>query len=221
MIPLLFGINIGKIAKFAFETFVPGGSTITNVADLALKGGGGEKGCPPGFSDTTQGCLPTQTALGRSLRGELPLGPAPCPSGTVPDPQGRGFCVSPRSPVGRAARATTNGFGNAVMGQFGAALEPEQFQTLTRRCPRGAVLGLDGLCYNRRDLRNTERMWPRGTAPLLTGGDMRCIRIAARAGTKLTRKTKQLRAMGMMPALPKPRKAKALPPGHHAHVEHN
>jgi len=111
-------------------------------------------------------------------------------------------------------------FGDARVGQFGAGLEPAQFETVTRRCPRGAVLGVDGLCYNRRDIRNSERMWPKGRAPLLTGGEMRCITIASRAAAKLERKEKQLRKMGMLKALPR-RTMKRLAPGHHAHVSHD
>jgi len=116
--------------------------------------------------------------------------------------------------------AGPDAFGNAVMGQFGAALEPGVRMTDTRVCPRGTVLGMDGLCYNKRDIRNSERAWPTGTKPLLTGGEMRCIRIAAGAGRKMDRKVKQLRKMGMMKPLPSPRKTKALP-GHHAHVAHD
>jgi len=60
-----------------------------------------------------------------------------------------------------------------------------------------------------------------GTRPLLTGGEMRCIRIASRAAGRLKTKTKQLQKMGM---LEKPRRAsvrRALAPGHHAHVAHD
>lgn len=112
-------------------------------------------------------------------------------------------------------------FGEAVMGQFGAALQPAELASTRLVCPRGTVLGVDGLCYNRRDLRNSERKWPRGTRPLLTGGDMRCIRIASQAAQKLAKKQKQLRDMGMLPPLPRKRKQKALPAGHHAHVQHD
>lgn len=113
-----------------------------------------------------------------------------------------------------------NGFGEAEMGQFGAGLQPSTFTTTTRACPRGAVLAVDGLCYNKRDLRNADRMWPRGTRPLLTGGEMRCIRIASGASKKLQRKQKQLIAMGMLPK-PSRRTQRALPSGHHAHVAHD
>jgi len=166
--------------------------------------------------------FPVQTFAPRPTAG--------CPPGFIRDT--RGECVELRGRKkggisGAAQRFIPGGetgfeeFGEAVMGQFGAALQPAQVESSRLVCPRGTVLGMDGLCYNRRDLRNNERKWPRGTRPLLTGGDMRCIRIASRAATKLAKKQKQLRQMGMLPPLPKARKQKALPSGHHAHVQHD
>lgn len=111
--------------------------------------------------------------------------------------------VRPRGPVG-----------DAVMGQFGAALEPGVMQIERSVCLAGMQLAKDGLCYNKGAITNSQRMWPRGRRPLLTGGDMRAISIAARAGAKLDRTTKRLRSLGMMKALPRPRGGKA-----HAHAK--
>ena len=156
---------------------------------------------------------------------------AGCPPGFFRDP--RTFeCVAlrqPKQPGTRAffERVVPGGetgrteFGEAVLGQFGAALEPGVRDMSTLVCPRGTVLGVDNLCYNRRDLKNSERKWPRGTRPLLTGGDMRAIRIASRAANKLQAKQKQLREMGMLPPATKARRRKALPAGHHAHLAHD
>jgi len=236
-----FGGVVGTVAGI-----VPGVSTALGIGQTALGIGKGLIGgappiaCPPGFSKTTKGCRPTQTAAGRRARGEpepmafrappeltlpgdfsgfAPTGPAPCPEGTVPDPKQRGFCVAPSSTFGGRSGVARD-FGTAEMGQFGAGLNPAVFLTETRRCPRGAVLGSDGLCYNRRDIANTNRMWPRGRRPLLTGGEMRCISIASSASKKLQRKQKQLQDMGMLPK-PSKRGRRALPAGHHAHVAHN
>jgi len=112
------------------------------------------------------------------------------------------------------------GLGEAVMGRFGPALQPGTKTTHFRFCPRGAVLGLDGLCYNRKDIRNTDRWWPRGRRPLLTGGEMRAISIASTAAKKLQRKEKQLRQLGLLKAPPARRRQKLLPPGHTATLEH-
>ena len=97
--------------------------------------------------------------------------------------------------------------GDAVMGQYGAALEPGVMSIERSVCLPGMQLAKDGLCYNKGAITNSQRMWPRGRRPLLTGGDMRAIGIAARAGAKLDRTTKRLRALGMMKKLPAPRKA--------------
>ena len=104
--------------------------------------------------------------------------------------------------------------GDAVMGQYGAALEPGVMVVERSVCLPGMQLAKDGLCYNKGAITNSQRMWPRGRRPLLTGGDMRAIGIAARAGAKLDRTTKRLRTLGMMKALPRPR-AKAP----HAHAK--
>jgi len=95
--------------------------------------------------------------------------------------------------------------GDAVMGQFGAALEPGVMTIERSVCIPGMQLGKDGLCYNKGAITNSQRMWPRGRRPLLTGGDMRAIGIAARAGSKVERTVKRLRGLGMMKQAPKPR----------------
>ena len=130
------------------------------------------------------------------------LGPSRCPPGHI---EIAGSCAT---------------WGEAVVGRFGAGLEPLLQPAERRVCPRGSVLGVDGLCYNKGVLRNTDRFWPRGRRPLLTGGEMRCISVAARAANKLQRKQSQLVAMGMLKR-PARRTQKALPSGHHRHVAHD
>jgi hypothetical protein len=81
------------------------------------------------------------------------------------------------------------------------------------------VLGNDGLCYNKRDIRNSDRMWPKGRAPLLTGGEMSAISKAARAAGKLERTTKRLQKIGLMkkPTRRAPARRDLLPG--HSHVK--
>jgi len=88
--------------------------------------------------------------------------------------------------------------GNAVMGRYGAALEPFAESRVVSTCLPGMVLGDDGLCYDRKAITNRERKYPKGTAPLLTGGDMSCIRKAARAASRLQRTTKRLQKIGLL-----------------------
>ncbi len=111
----------------------------------------------------------------------------------------------------RKGRDLPSGFdvGEAVMGQYGAALMPGSMPVDRAVCLRGMQLGNDGLCYNKSQISNSQRMWPKGRRPLLTGGDMRAISIASRAGKRLERTTKRLQTMGM---LKKPT-SRRLPPG--------
>jgi len=112
-----------------------------------------------------------------------------CDPPLVPNDRGT-FCIFPGGPSG--------GMGEFLKGQYGPAQEPF-FHTLNvRRCKAGMVLGKDKLCYNIAALANKERLYPRGRKPLLTGGQVRAIGIAAAAGRALERKTKQLQGMGMM-----------------------
>jgi len=101
--------------------------------------------------------------------------------------------------------------GDAVMGRFGAALTPGSRIIDRAICLPGMVIAVDGLCYNKKQIRNSERMWPRGRRPLLTGGDMRAISIASRAANRLTRTAVRLQEMGLIkkPVARKPRKKKS------------
>ena len=102
-------------------------------------------------------------------------------------PSGGGGIVGTGAPVG-----------DAVMGRFGAALTPGSRIIDRAVCLRGMVLATDGLCYNRSQIKNSERMWPRGRRPLLSGGDMRAISIAARAASRLTRTAQRLQEIGLI-----------------------
>jgi len=112
----------------------------------------------------------------------------------------------------QAGRDDTPG-GDVVMGRYGAGEMPGNMVVNRAVCRPGMVIGNDGVCYNRSQLKNSEREWPRGRRPLLTGGDMRAISTAARAGRRLERTTKRLQKIGMMKK-PAPR-ARRLPPHQH------
>ena len=118
---------------------------------------------------------PTSTAISGS-----------CPHGHVRDARGRcrktGIegAVERLLPGGDTGFAPDDMFGAAVMGRYGAALEPAHIPSERLRCPSGTVLGRDDLCYNRRDLKKSERKWPPGTKPVLTGGQVNTLRKAQR-----------------------------------------
>ena len=197
---------LGGISRVAGVIPLPGAGIVSRITG-ALAGGP-----PPVRSGVTVPrtltARPTQFSaaekeLGKALKfggSEVRRNGDDCPRGTVPDPQGRGFCVSPRSPFGQRAGAVPQAFGvgEAVMGRYGAALQPGS-QIIDRAvCLRGMQLGDDGLCYNKSQISNKQRMWPKGRRPLLTGGDMRAISIASRAGKRLERTSKRLQAIGLM-----------------------
>jgi len=102
------------------------------------------------------------------------------------------------------------GYGEAVMGRYGAAIQPAVMPIQVKKCPRGAVLGNDGLCYNSRDLRKSDRMWVPGRKPLLTGGDLNAIARASRAANKMKTQQKRLQKLGL---LPKPNRGRGAPRG--------
>jgi len=174
-------------------------------------------GCPPGFTATSQGCVETNPPRIQPVPGIRGFFERVVPGGRT------GFQVEPAmvAPSAAASLAVQTDFGEAVIGRYGAAIEPASRSQDIRVCPRGTVLGADGLCYNRRDISNKERFWPRGRRPLLTGGEMRCISVAASAAKKLQTKQKQLEALGMLKKPARRAAPKLLGPGHHAHVAHD
>ncbi len=109
--------------------------------------------------------------------------------------------------------------GEAVMGRYGAALVPGSRIIDRAECIRGMIVGDDGLCYNKSQIKNSERMWPKGRRPLLTGGDMAAISKAARAAGRLERTTKRLQKIGLMkkPSRPAARRVTSGSTDHHHH----
>ena len=77
-------------------------------------------------------------------------------------------------------------FGNAVMGGFGvAALEPAMVGNITRRdgtqgvilrCPRGTILAIDNLCYNKSVLPVKFRKWRPAPKGPISAKDWRTVK---------------------------------------------
>lgn len=139
-----------------------------------------------------------------------------CPSGTIPDPEGAGFCVSPRTEFGRGRGAERAPVGDPVAGRFGPAFEPGVLLVERSICDRGMHLGKDGFCYKKGAISNRERLWPRGRKPLLTGGEMSAIGTAARAGRRLQGTATRLHDLGILPK-PITRRPKKRKGGAHTH----
>ena len=130
-----------------------------------------------------------------------------------------GVCRFPTSPADiSVGGAIETGVGQAVMGRYGAALRPGNMVVNRAVCLKGMVVADDGLCYNRSQVANRSRMWPKGRRPLLTGGDMRAIAIAARAGRSLERAQKRLQKIGLMKKPPPRKRITSGPTEHHHHT---
>ena len=136
--------------------------------------------------------------------------PSPCMPPLIRSPQGN--CIEPTSPRGAELF-----MGQPVMGQYGAGMVAGSRIIDRAVCGRGMQLGNDGVCYNKAQISNKQRMWPAGRKPLLSGGDMRAISTAARAGRRMELATKRLQKMGMMK---KPARRAPAPRGHVARLEH-
>ena len=168
----------------------------------------GTTACPPGFNPGPGGCV---AAVGRvpGLEGFVQR---VIPGGAT------GFEVTAPA-IMPSPQIGTQAPGLATLGRFGAAVEPTTRMQDIRECPRGMVLAVDSLCYSRRDVRNSERFWPRGRRPLLTGGEMRAISTAASAARKLQRKQKDLQELGLLPK-PTARRKKTVVAGHKTTLAH-
>lgn len=107
--------------------------------------------------------------------------------------------------------------GEAVMGQYGPALVPGNRPTNTRVCLPGMVLGKDRNCYNKRDISNKERLYPRGAKPLGTPEEIRATRIAKRFAGRLETKVKAFQKSGLIKKPAPRRRITSGPTEHHHH----
>jgi len=241
--------RIGGAIVGGVKGFVRGGPAgVVGGAVGGFVAGGAPAGLTQ-FQQRIAGERAARVSMGRSALVGAPAGRCPagftrgpgggCVAKVAPVPGLRGFVqrVIPGGETGFQVGAlpvngggVTEGFppfldgaqavGQATLGRFGAAVEPSVRMQDIRDCPRGMVLAVDGLCYSRRDVRNSERFWPRGRRPLLTGGEMRAISTAASAARKLQRKQKDLMALGLLPKATASRR-RATVPGHKATLAHN
>ena len=170
------GKGLGRRVKFG------GGSSL--IRGIAGPGSAAAAGFPQ---------ISAPPIFGRCIPPFFSDGQGGCELDLVPGPGGGGT-------------GTTRDFGGAVMGRYGAAEVPGQAMIRRLDCRPGMILGDDDLCYNRSQIKNSERQWPRGRRPLLTGGDMRAISVAARAGARLERTTKRLQKIGLMKKPSKPQR---------------
>lgn len=189
---------------------VPGGSGPTFPIPGGFQPQGGS-----GIGDTLSGALgglinrgvqelgdalfggPEAPGTGQAIPGQTFAG-GECPGATSVKIGGRCVNLGDLGPGGPPAVTGTvpatngaAGFGQAVRGMYGPGVIPRVEARTVRKCPKGMVLGDDGVCY--KGLARTRRMWDPGMKPLMTGGDRAAIRRAERAANKLKRAKKKLR----------------------------
>lgn len=162
---------------------------------LSVLGGLGGSKCPGpyNYDPLTGGCVPKADYWARvGGGGETPTSPGTKPTGFV---GGSGACPTGYRWDGQRCIETGMGgaierflpggqtgtgmdvYGQAVVGAWGKpALVPYTGSIPTRRCPPGAVLGKDNLCYARNSIPNSERKWPKPPRPLLTAQEMKTLR---------------------------------------------
>jgi len=176
--------RLGREVKFGFTGLAGTG----RVTDARSKGLGGRIG------ETVE----------EFFTGGNGNGAGSCPEPLILSPQGN--CVAPTSPRGAELFAQ-----QPIAGQFGAGFIPGSRLVDVAQCGKKQVLGSDGICYGKKQINNSDRMWPKGRSPLLTGGDLRAITVAASAGKKVERQVKRLQGLGMMK---KPTARRAAPHQH-------
>ena len=200
------GRAIGKAVKTAIPV-IGIGTEVLGVGRSFFRGGGGTRSnrfvprteLPRGITQTSE----QEKRSAATSQFSIPfVDKIPCRDPALVRASD-GHCVAPGSPhhrqhFGGVEGGFTEPVGDAVMGRYGAALAPGSMIIDRAICLKGMQLADDGLCYNKSQISNKQRMWPAGRKPLLSGGDLRAISIAARAGRRLEGATKRLQRLGMM-----------------------
>jgi len=135
-----------------------------------------------------------------------PAGPSKqgrCPSGTK---RVRGLCVDIAAALPGGDPLVTRALPAGARGPYGPIIDVRE----VRICLPGDVLGRDGNCYNRKDISNKNREWPRGRRPLGTPGELAALAKAASFGRRMETTVKRMQKIGVLkkPArrsLPRPR----------------
>lgn len=211
-------IATGKVAgAVAAAAIATGGTNMRAIGTQLIASRGGSSGrsatpivptratgvvpgiLPPGTMTGKGGVLGTVIGEGlewlrrRSSGGGTSL--AACPSGSR---RVGNACVdlAPGGDVSGGGMLLSTG--EVVKGRYGAAEVPEMEDITMHRCRRGLVLGDDGLCYRKGDLRKDERKWKPGRKPLFTGGEQNAVATAARVAGRLQAHQSRLQRLGML-----------------------
>jgi len=185
---------LGGISKIAGILPIPGANIISGVTGVLA--GRGRRPPPRTLTARPSEFSAAEKNAGREFKFSGGGGGTAVSRASSRAPCPAGFRVDFRS--GQCEPGGGQPVGDGVMGNYGAGLVPGSLLIDRAVCLRGMVLGNDGVCYNKGNISNKQREWPAGRKPLLSGGDMRAISIAARAGRRLEGATKRLQRLGMM-----------------------
>lgn len=179
-----------------------GGGVAGAVGGFIQGGGGGSPVVPTGatdFSSTRPTLRPQQFSARPSPR---PSGrSSPCPGiWQVQGPGGTCIDLTSLGPGGDPAmvpQALGTGAGPA---RFDAVThhphQPFLDAVTVRRCDRGHVLSWQGLCVSKREIRNSDRMYPKPPRPLGTRSELKAVRVASSFGKRLKKNEKRLQKLG-------------------------
>lgn len=151
------GVNVATGGGTGGEPSVGGSDTGMTGSNNLVNNGG----CQPGYTKVGSTCVANNA--GAYLPGGQPA--------TLP-----------------TSGTQVAGYGPAVIGSFGIpALSPASFSEVRLKCPPGAVLGKDNLCYNKSSIPKKFRKWAPAPKPPVTASDAKAIRRAHSAVSRVER----------------------------------
>ena len=141
--------------------------------------------------------IPTGTTDFTSRNGARAPDTAPCPGMWSVRYQGKCIDLTALGPGGRPA---ITGQDPRASGPFVGAdhhpHEPFYDQVTVRRCDKGHVLSWRGFCVSKKDIKNSDRMYPKPPRPLGTRSELKAVRVASSFGKRLKKNEKRLKKLG-------------------------
>lgn len=170
-------VNAPTAQFLGLDTLWDIGKGIVNVGKKVF--GGSDPVIPTGGTDfgPSTSCFPPYFYNPQTRKCELDLVPGPGGGGTGPN-------RTPTTNGRRIAPSTASGF------------QPMARTMTVHRCGKGSVLGDDGLCYDKRTIPNSRRMWPKARKPLGTPGELAAVAKASRFARRLKQNEKRIKRAG-------------------------
>ena len=160
---------------------------------------GGPVGALGGFLGGGNPVIPTGTTDFTSRMTRPSGGGPPCPGAwSVKGPDGSCIDLSALGPGGRPALTSRDPRANGM--PFDPLMhhphEPFIDEVAVRRCGKGHVLSYQGLCVSKKELKNSDRMYPKPPRPLGTRSELKAVRVASSFGKRLKKNEKRLAKLG-------------------------